>query len=77
MPIEDYHKTKLLLMFIKSNKEIKNIEHAKKLFQELKNKNDEIEKQETLINLNVITNEEQNKVEENPIPNPQNYKINN
>ena len=66
LPIEDYHKTKLLLMFIKCNEEIKTIEQAKKKFQELKNeKNDETEKQETLINLNVISDEEQlNKMEE-------------
>ena len=55
LPIEDYNKTKLLLMFIKCNEEIKTIEQAKKKFQELKNENnEEIEKQETLVNLNVI-----------------------
>ena len=55
LAIEDYNKTKLLLMFIKSNEEIKTIEQAKKKFQELKNENnEEIEKQETLVNLNVI-----------------------
>ena len=55
LPIEDYNKTKLLLMFIKWNEEIKTIEQAKKKFQELKNENnEEIEKQEILVNLNVI-----------------------
>ena len=55
LPIEDYNKTKLLLMFIKCNEEIKTIEQAKKKFQELKNENnEENEKQETLVNLNVI-----------------------
>ena len=55
LPIEDYNKTKLLLMFIKCNEEIKTIEQAKKKFQELKNENnEEIEKQETIVNLNII-----------------------
>ena len=55
LPIEDYNKTKLLLMFIKCNEEIKSIEQAKIKYQELKNENnEEIEKQETLINLNII-----------------------
>ena len=55
LPIEDYNKTKLLLMFIKCNEEIKTIEQAKKKFQELKNENnEEIEKKENLVNLNVI-----------------------
>ena len=59
---EEYNRTKLLIMFIQSNEKISSIEEAKKLYQILKNEN--IEKQESLINLNFI-NEDENENEEN------------
>jgi hypothetical protein len=49
-------------MFIQSNEKISSIQEAKKLYQIFKNEN--IEKQETLINLNFI-NEDENENEEN------------
>ena len=59
---EEYNRTKLLIMLIQSNEKISSIEEAKKLYQILKNEN--IEKQESLINLNFI-NEDENEKEEN------------
>jgi len=59
---EEYNRTKLLIMLIQSNEKISSIEEAKKLYQILKNEN--IEKQESLINLNFI-NEDENENEEN------------
>ena len=55
---EEYNRTKLLVMFIQSNEKISSIEEAKKLYQILKN--EDIEKQETLINLNFINEDEEN-----------------
>ena len=63
LPLEDYNNTKLLIMFIKSNEEIQNIDHAKKMFNSLKN--EEIEKQEILVKLNIFdTNNNDNGGEE-------------
>ena len=59
---EEYNRTRLLIMFIQSNEKITSIQEAKKLYQILKNEN--IEKQEALINLNFI-NEDENENEEN------------
>jgi hypothetical protein len=59
---EEYNRTRLLIMFIQSNEKISSIQEAKKLYQIFKNEN--IEKQETLINLNFI-NEDENENEEN------------
>ena len=59
---EEYNRTKLLIMFIQSYEKISSIEEAKKLYQILKNEN--IEKQESLINLNFI-NEDENENKDN------------
>ena len=59
---EEYNRTRLLIMFIQTNEKITSIQEAKKLYQILKNEN--IEKQEALINLNFI-NEDENENEEN------------
>ena len=59
---EEYNRTKLLIMFFQSNEKVTSIQEAKKLYQILKNEN--IEKQEALINLNFI-NEDENENEEN------------
>ena len=56
LPMEEYNRTKLLIMFIESNEEIKTIDQAKKLYNILKN--EEIEKQEALIKLNIIKENE-------------------
>ena len=56
LPMEEYNRTKLLIMFIESNEEIKTIDQAKKLYNILKN--EEIEKQEALIKLNIIKESE-------------------
>lgn len=55
LPLEEYMKTKLLIMFIESDEEIKSMEEAKKKFQILKNENND--KQEILVNL-IINSEE-------------------
>jgi hypothetical protein len=68
LPVEEYIKTKLLIMFIKSDEEIKTVEQAKQKYKLLKNEiNREIEKQELLININVINNEENNNKEEEKV----------
>ena len=54
LQIEEYKKTKLLIMFIKSDEEIKTVEQAKEKFKKLKKETKEIEKQEILVNLNVV-----------------------
>ena len=59
---EEYNRTKLLIMFFQSNEKVTSIQEAKKLYQILKNEN--IEKQEALINLNFI-NEDENKENNN------------
>ena len=59
---EEYNRTKLLIMFFQSNEKVTSIQEAKKLYQILKNEN--IEKQESLINLNFI-NEDENKENNN------------
>ena len=70
LPVEEYIKTKLLIMFVKSDEEIKTIEQAKQKYKLLKNEiNREIEKQELLINLNVINTENNNNKEEEKITN--------
>ena len=55
---EEYNRTKLLIMFIQTSEKINSIEEAKKLYQILKNEN--IEKQEALINLKFINEDEEN-----------------
>ena len=68
LPVEEYIKTKLLIMFFKTEEEIKTVEQAKQKYKLLKNEiNREIEKQELLINLNVINNEENNNKEEEKV----------
>jgi hypothetical protein len=52
LPLEEYLKTKLLIMFIQSDEEIKTVEQAKKKFQILKN--EENEKQELIVNIDII-----------------------
>ena len=57
-------------MFIKSDEEIKTVEQAKQKYKLLKNGiKKEIEKQELLINLNVINTEDNNNKEEEKITN--------
>ena len=52
-------------MFVQSDEEIINIEQAKQNFKKIKNKNnEEIEKQEVLVNLNIISEENDAKGEE-------------
>ena len=64
LPLEDYKRTKLLIMFFKVDEEIKTIEQAKKKYQELKNQ--ETEKQEILVNLKIFSeNDEGGPEEEN------------
>ena len=64
LPLEDYKRTKLLIMFFKVDEEIKTIEQAKKKYQELKNQ--ETEKQEILVNLKIFCeNDEGGHEEEN------------
>ena len=62
LPLEDYLKTKLLIMFIQSDEEIQSIDQAKKKFQLLKN--EENEKQEILVNLDIINEQNENHKEE-------------
>ena len=62
LPLEDYLKTKLLIMFIQSDEEIQSIDQAKKKFQILKN--EENEKQEILVNLDIINEQNENHKEE-------------
>lgn len=70
---EELNKTKILIMFIQSNEEIRTIEEAKKIYQILKN--EENEKQETLVNLKIINEKEEN--EENNNYEIENYENNN
>ena len=63
LPIDEYNKTKILIMFIECNEEIKSIDEAKKKFQLLKN--EENEKQEILVNLKIINKDDEGQNEEN------------
>ena len=45
MTLEEYNKTKLLIMLVQTDEEIINIEQAKQKFQKIKNENtEEVEK---------------------------------
>ena len=54
LPLEEYIKTKLLIMVYQIDEEIKTIEQARKKYQEIKNTNEE--KQEILVNLKISQN---------------------
>ena len=63
LPLDDYNKTKILIMFIECNEEIKSIDEAKKKYQILKK--EENEKQEILVNLKIINKDDEGQNEEN------------
>ena len=77
LPLEEYNKTKLLIMFVKSDEEIRSIDQAKKMFKKIKKENsEETEIQEVLVNLNIIYEENDTNLEQNSdIENKEDEKI--